>query len=338
MQEIVGVTKTIVDRMKKYSPQEEGRELEWKSPTDGQPMIETHRAFESRDGKLRVYKITAGRRMNEEEARALVEKGEIGPFEDCRSPKTGKNYTAILRLEKDEEKDALKVRIILPNNQEDSGPLDVIWKDDKTGAELCAGAMEYVLRKPNGGEQPERLFRMGRTICQREVPREQVVKLVTEGKTDPIPDFISKRGRKFTAILVRHGAKIGWEFPPREKKEPRESGAGGKSKAPRKSTAKAVDLSEAKAIGHAAVHDGELLETPEAFVVRKGDPAEGRVVFKMAKSICGREMTAEDARKLVDEGRTDLIENFVSKRGSAFSAYLVLSDDKKKANFEFPPR
>jgi len=49
-------------------------------------------------------------------------------------------------------------------------------------------------------------------------------------------------------------------------------------------------------------------------------------------------MSADDARKLVNEGRTDLIENFVSKRGSNFSAYLVLSDDKKKANFEFPPR
>ncbi|MGH8021436.1 MAG: DNA topoisomerase 3, partial [Opitutaceae bacterium] len=335
MQEIVGATKTIVDRMKSYSPQDEGRELDWKSPTDGQPMIETHRAFESRDGKLRVYKVTAGRRMTEEEARALVEKGELGPFDDCRSPKTGKNYTGLLRLEKDEEKDVLKVRIVLPNNQQDSGPLDVIWTNDKTGEELCAGAMEYVLRKPNGGEQPERIFRMGRTICQREVPREQVIKLVSEGKTDPIPDFISKRGRKFTAILVRNGAKIGWEFPPREKKEPKE---GGKSKAPRKSAAKPVDLSSAKPLGRAAIHDGELLETPDAFVVRKGGPADGRVVFKMAKSICSREMSAEDARKLVDEGRTDLIENFISKRGSAFSACLVLSDDKKKANFEFPPR
>jgi len=336
MNEIVGVTKTIVDRMKTYSPKEQGRELDWKSPTDGRPMVETHRAFESHDGKIRIYKVTASRRMSEEDARELLEKGEIGPFDDCRSPKSGKNYSAVLRLEKDEEKDAFKVRIVLPNNEAEAGPLDVIWTNEKTGEELCAGAMEYVLRKPNGGEQPERLFRMGRTICQREVPREQVVKLISEGKTDPIPDFISKRGRKFTAILVRNGAKIGWEFPPREKKPAKDGDE--KTRAPRKSAAKAPDLSEAKVIGHSATHDGELLETPGEFLVRKGDPAEARIVFKMARTICGREMSADDARKLVNEGRTDLIENFVSKRGSNFSAYLVLSDDKKKANFEFPPR
>ena len=33
-----------------------------------------------------------------------------------------------------------------------------------------------------------------------------------------------------------------------------------------------------------------------------------------------------------------LIDELVSKRGSTFSAYVVLSKDKKKAEFEFPPR
>ncbi|BET68124.1 DNA topoisomerase III [Opitutales bacterium ASA1] len=336
MQEIVGVTRTIVDRMKTFSAKDEGRELDWKSPTDGRPMVETHRAFESHDGKIRVYKNTAGRRMIEDEARALVEQGEIGPFDDCRSPKTGKNYTCLLRLEKDEEKDVFKVRIVLPNNTENSGPLEVVWRNEKTGEELCTGAMEYVLRKPAEGDaEPERVFRMGRVICQREVPREQVVKLVSEGKTDPIPDFISKRGRKFTAILVRSGAKIAWEFPPREKKEPKE---GEKARPARKSAAKAVDLTQAQPLGAATIHGGELLETPEGYFVRKSDAAEGRVVFKMARQICSREMSPDDARKIVNEGRTDLIEDFVSKRGSKFAAFLVLSGDKKKADFEFPPR
>jgi DNA topoisomerase-3 len=41
---------------------------------------------------------------------------------------------------------------------------------------------------------------------------------------------------------------------------------------------------------------------------------------------------------LLDEGRTNLIEGFVSKRGANFSAYMVLSQNRKKAEFEFPPR
>jgi DNA topoisomerase-3 len=54
--------------------------------------------------------------------------------------------------------------------------------------------------------------------------------------------------------------------------------------------------------------------------------------------LCGKEIPAEEAERLVEMGKTGLIEDFVSKRGSNFSAYLKLSKDKKKAEFEFPPR
>ena len=49
-------------------------------------------------------------------------------------------------------------------------------------------------------------------------------------------------------------------------------------------------------------------------------------------------VAAEEVERLVEMGKTGLIEGFVSKRGSNFSAYLTLSKDKKKAEFEFPPR
>ena len=37
------------------------------------------------------------------------------------------------------------------------------------------------------------------------------------------------------------------------------------------------------------------------------------------------------------EGRTPLLEKFVSRQGKPFSAYLVM-DAKGKVTFEFPPR
>jgi len=46
----------------------------------------------------------------------------------------------------------------------------------------------------------------------------------------------------------------------------------------------------------------------------------------------------EQVRKLLEDGRSDLIESFVSKRGNKFNAYLVLSQKQDKAEFEFPPR
>jgi DNA topoisomerase-3 len=40
----------------------------------------------------------------------------------------------------------------------------------------------------------------------------------------------------------------------------------------------------------------------------------------------------------MEEGRTNLIQGFMSKRGQPFGAYLVLSKTGAKAEFEFPPR
>ena len=57
---------------------------------------------------------------------------------------------------------------------------------------------------------------MGKTICQREVPREQVLKLIETGKTDLIPRFISKKGKPFSAFLKLDGNKVGFEFEARK--------------------------------------------------------------------------------------------------------------------------
>ena len=41
--------------------------------------------------------------------------------------------------------------------------------------------------------------------------------------------------------------------------------------------------------------------------------------------------------KLLADGKTDLMDKFISKAGRPFAAYLVL-DDAGKATFEFAPR
>ena len=176
---------------------------------------------------------------------------------------------------------------------------------------------------------PER--RMG----QGEVPREPGMQLVTAGKTALIEQFTSQKGRPFSAFLVRQGAKIAWEFPPRK---PRGGGAKNGKAGPR--TPKApLDLSKAVKLSESKIHDGDLYQTEDAFVVAKpqadGSP---RVVFQLTRTLCGKEISAEEVERLVEMGKTGLIEGFVSKRGSNFSAYLTLSKDKKKAEFEFPPR
>lgn len=327
MAEIVDVTKRIVDRTKKFEENEStARETDIISPTDGKPMLETLRAYKSQDDRLAVYKVITGRKIEEHEVRELVAKGEIGPLDGFVSPRTGNRFPAKLRIVPD-PKDETKRKVELDfGNKVDVAALEPFWTDPKTGAELCEAPTSYILRERDG-DGWKQTFSVGRLMCKKELTREHAIQLVTEGKTELLKGFISKRGRPFDAYLLRKGPKISWEFPPREKKP------GGKTRA-----RKQVDLSKAQVLGPSPQHGGELVETADAYHVRKAGDNGGRSVFKVSKTLCGREIPPAEVQSLVTNGRTGLISGFVSKRGMPFSAYLVLSSDKSKAEFEFPPR
>ncbi len=334
MSEIVDVTKGIVERTKNFEEDESNsRATDIISPTDGKPMLETLRAFKSQDGTLTIYKVMSGRKIEEAEARELVEKGEIGPLDGFVSAKTGNRFPSKIRIVDDEKKPGQKKTELDFGNKVDVKALEPFWTDPATGAELCEAPTNYVLREQEAGEWKE-TFKVGRLMCQKEITRELAIELVTRGKTDLIEKFISKKGRPFDAFLVRQGPRISWEFPPRKPRE----GAPKNGATPRKPKVP-LDLSKAVKLSESKVHDGDLYQTDDAFVVAKpqvdGSP---RVVFQLKRNLCGREISAEEAERLVELGKTGLIEGFVSKRGSNFSAYLTLSKDKKKAEFEFPPR
>jgi DNA topoisomerase-3 len=332
MQEIIDLTKGIVERVKAFEEDDSaGKLCDFVSPTDGKPMVETLRGYKSADGTFMVYKIVGGRKLEETEVRELVTHGELGPIEGFVSSKTGNKFTAKLKIVVDEKTGNKKVALDL-GNKVDVAALSPFWTDPKTGAELCEAATNYVLREREGDEWKS-TFQVGRLMCQKSIRREDAIQLVTEGKTELIKAFISRKGRPFDAFLVRQGARITWEFPPRESKS--KDG----SKSPRQPKA-ALDLSTAIKIGTSRSHGGaDLLQTPDLYVVAKpGSEGSQRVVFKLNRVLCQRELLPDEIRSLVETGRTELIEDLVSKRGSKFSAYLVLSKTKAKADFEFPPR
>ena len=331
MAEIVDVTKGIVDRTKTFSEDDgQARETDIVSPTDGRPMLETLRAYKSQDGAITVYKVTGGRKIEEPEIRELVVHGQVGPLDGFVSAKTGNRFPATLRLVENGEPGKKKVELDF-GNKVDVNALEPFWTDPATGAELCEAPTNYVLRERDGDTWKE-AFKVGRLMCQKPITREQATQLVTQGKTDLIQGFISKRGRPFDAFLVRQSGKISWEFPPRKPKE-------GGSARPRKEKAP-LDLSKATKLGESRVHGGaELVQTEDAFVVHKPSGDGGaRPVFTLKRELCGHQFTADEVERLLTDGRTGLIEDFVSKRGAKFGAYLVLAKNKAKAEFEFPPR
>jgi DNA topoisomerase-3 len=343
MAEIVKETKGIVERVKGFEEDDSvARVTDIISPTDRKPMKETLRGYKSQDGELMVYKIVGGRRMEEPEVKQLVETKQVGPLDGFISNKTRNRFSAMLKLELVEEtkKDKATKQDVTTKkwktafdfgDKVDIGTLTPIWADPKTGAEICENGSSFIVREKKADGTWEQTFRIGRIMCQKPILAEQVIKLVGEGKTDLIENFISKKGRPFSAFLKREGPKFSWEFPPRAPKLDKDG-----NPIVRKPKAKA-DLSKATVIGESKEPAGELVELGDAYYVRRPEQ-DNRQMFKLAKKLCEIEIPAEQVKKLVTDGRSDLIENFVSKRGNKFSAYLVLSQKQDKAEFEFPPR
>jgi DNA topoisomerase-3 len=331
MEEIAATTKGIVERVKGFEEDDSAaRETDILSPTDGKPLRETLRGYKSQDGEFMLYKVIGGRKMEEHEIKELVEKGQIGPLEGFISAKTRSRFSAVLKLVKDEEKGKWQAQYDFGDKQ-DIGTLEPFWKDPATSAELCEMGNSYVLRERDG-DGWKQSFRVGRLMCQKSIPREAAIDLVTKGKTDVIKGFISKKGRPFDAFFERAGEKAEWKFPPRAPKLDKDGNpVVRKAKAP-------PDLSKARLIGKSKMHkDAEVLETSDAFYVRRPDQ-DNRVVMTLKRQLCGLDLPTEEVKRLFEDGRTNLIQGFMSKRGQPFGAYLVLSKTGSKAEFEFPPR
>jgi DNA topoisomerase-3 len=89
----------------------------------------------------------------------------------------------------------------------------------KCGARVFDHELAYVCERSVG---PERTcdFRSGKIILQRAIEPEQMVRLLATGRTDLLHRFISKKGRPFSAFLVRQpDGRVGFEFAPRPAKK-----------------------------------------------------------------------------------------------------------------------
>ena len=88
----------------------------------------------------------------------------------------------------------------------------------KCGARVFENAMSYFCENAVSAA-PTCGFRTGKIVLSREMEREQVMKLIQNGRTDLLHKFISKKGRPFSAFLVvGENGKVGFEFAPREPK------------------------------------------------------------------------------------------------------------------------
>ena len=224
MKGITDLTKSIVNSVRSFDEDIASTpDSSIISPTDNKPMKEFLRSFKSQDGELTIYKTIGNRRFSEEEVQELVNKRLIGPLDGFRS-KAGKPYSAIIRL------DAMnKVAFDFGDNGNGDGDgngeetdlnleeLPIVGTFKESGATVYETPKAYACQRSLTGEAGDN-FRLSRTMLGKTLPREEVAKLLEEGKTGLIKGFKSKRtGRLFDAFLIlKKGGNIGFEFPPRK--------------------------------------------------------------------------------------------------------------------------
>jgi DNA topoisomerase-3 len=87
-----------------------------------------------------------------------------------------------------------------------------------------------------------------RTVCKREITRDEAEVYLRDGKTELLTDFTSRFGRPFSATLVlKENGRHGFEFPPRKKAgDDGEAPASAKKKTAKKTSKKKTRKKTAK--------------------------------------------------------------------------------------------
>jgi DNA topoisomerase-3 len=347
MQEIAAMTETIVRKAKEHEhdtiPGEFGT-LQTPCPKCGGEIRETYKKFQCANEScdFALWKIVAGRQFEIPEIETLITSKRVGPLTGFRS-KAGRPFTATILLTAEH-----KAEFDFERNGADGAGgerNDAVVNPEplgncpKCGRRVLETGKSYTceqaIAEKNGNNEKKACdFRCGRIILQQPIERPQMTKLLATRKTDLLDKFISKRGRPFKAFLVLDAAgKVGFEF---EARRPRAGGSGAKEKA-RPDPPPRIDFTGLQAVSTCPRCGGRVFATEKDYVCEKSQAETKPCKFRVGRSILQRELSVEEVARLIKDGRSDLLTNFISKRGRPFSAWLVL-DDRGKIGFEFPER
>jgi DNA topoisomerase-3 len=235
MAEIAEMTERIVRKAKEYDRDTipgDYATLNTPCPKCGGVVKENYRRFTctGRAGSdegcgFSITKIPGGRSFELDEVEAFLRDKRIGPLEGFRS-KAGWPFTAELKLTYDDEIDNWKLEFDFGEEAKKEGesgePVDFSGQESLGPCPKCRGQVfehgtNYVCEN-SVGQDVSCDFRSGKIILQQPIAREQMGKLLSEGRTDLLENFVSnKTRRKFKARLAWDAkeGKVGFEFEPR---------------------------------------------------------------------------------------------------------------------------
>lgn len=221
MEKIAEMTRHIVEQAKNHRGETISGDfavLKTPCPKCGNIVHETYKKFQCQSCDFALWKILAGRQFEVAEMETLITQHAVGPLQGFRS-KMGQPFNAIIRLT-----DNFEMKFDFGNEDENQEEIDFsnqisLGKCPKCGHAVYEHGLHYVCEKAVGANK-SCSFKTGKIILERPIEREQISKLLETGKTDLLTRFISKKGRPFSAYLIRTAdGKIGFEFEPRTPKK-----------------------------------------------------------------------------------------------------------------------
>ena len=174
-------------------------------------------------------------------------------------------------------------------------------------------------------------FSIGKIPGGRSFELDEVERFLADKRIGPLEGFRSKAGWPFTAELklvfddeIRNW-KLEFDFGEDARKE-------GESGEP-------VDFSDQQSLGPCPKCRGRVFELGANYVCEHSVGAAVTCDFKTGKIILQQPVTRDQMVKLLEAGKTDLLENFVSnKTRRKFKAFLSFDTKEGKVVFEFQPR
>jgi DNA topoisomerase-3 len=199
---------------------------------------------------MRFWKDTSGRYLDRGSVTALLRDRKTGTL-DGFTARNGRTYKGFIEVDTEERK--LVVRSLGYNEGEGvSADVEYDVNTDPLGRcpfeEDCAvieSPTQFIcqrqLKDEEGESDAERPktcgFVMPRTVCKREITREEADVYLRNGKTDLLEDFTSRFDRPFSAMLtLKKTGRHGFEFPPRKPRGGKSGEAGKTSGGKRKRT------------------------------------------------------------------------------------------------------
>ena len=166
-------------------------------------------------------------------------------------------------------------------------------------------------------------FAFWKTLCSRMFEPEEVEKIITEKVIGPLQGFRSKQGFPFAAVLkLTPEFKVEFDF-----------GNGGKDGV----DAAPVDFTGKEPLGKCPKCGAQVFDGGMNYVCEKQTGPTPTCDFRTGKIILQQEISPEQVKKLLADGKTDLLKGFISKKTNRkFEAFLITKDGKTA--FEFAPR